>query len=65
VKRSGGRLAIKYEGKGVSAASGSATFAWIDPALKFVVKWEEADGGAELRNIKEGATVGRFVRGSA
>lgn len=48
-----GRKAVKYEGRGASA-SGSPIFVWIDPGLKFVIKWEDADGGAELRNIKEG-----------
>ena len=48
-----GRQAVKYEGKGASA-TGSSTFLWIDPALKFVTKWQDADGGAELHNIKEG-----------
>ena len=49
----GGRQAIKYEGKGVSA-SGPSTLVWIDPVLKFVVKWQDAEGGAELHNVKEG-----------
>ena len=48
----GGRTVIKYEAKGTSA--GASSFVWIDPTLKFVVKWTDAEGGAELRNIKEG-----------
>ena len=47
-----GRRAVKYEGR-VAEASGSSTFVWIDPSLKSVMKWEEADGGAPLHNIKE------------
>ena len=46
-----GRQTVKYQNKGASGAA-TATV-WIDSALKFVVKWEEADTGAELRNIKE------------
>jgi hypothetical protein len=36
------------------AAHGSAGSVWIDPSLKFVIKWEDTDVGAELHNIKEG-----------
>lgn len=47
-----GRQTVKYINKN---ASDFATFAvWIDADLKFVVKWEGASTGAELRNIKEG-----------
>ena len=46
-----GRQTVKYGNKGASGATTSAI--WIDPALKFVVKWEGAGAGAELRNIKE------------
>jgi hypothetical protein len=49
----GARKAIKYESKTTNAA-GSVASVWVDPVLKFVIKWEDADGGAELRNIKEG-----------
>jgi hypothetical protein len=48
-----GRKTVKYRNKG-AAASGSAASVWIDPSLKFVIKWEDADGGAELHNITEG-----------
>lgn len=49
----GGRQAVKYQNKG--AASETATAAvWVDLALKFVIKWEGTDTGAELRNISEG-----------
>ena len=47
-----GRQTVKYQNKVASQAAVAAV--WIDSALKFVVKWEEADSGAELRNIKEG-----------
>jgi hypothetical protein len=46
-----GRQAVKYQNKGASNAATTAV--WIDLALKFVVKWEGAGTGAELRNIKE------------
>jgi hypothetical protein len=47
-----GRQAVKYRNKGASDAATDAV--WIDSALKFVIKWEGAGTGAELRNIKEG-----------
>jgi len=46
-----GRQTVKYRNKGASDAVTSAV--WIDSALKFVVKWESAGAGAELRNIRE------------
>ena len=46
-----GRQAVKYQNKGASDVATAAV--WIDVALKFVVKWEDASTGAELRNIKE------------
>jgi hypothetical protein len=46
-----GRAAIKYAG---SSKNGSG-YAWIDPKLRFVLKWEDDKGNTvELRNIKEG-----------
>lgn len=47
-----GREAVKYQNKGTSEAATTAV--WIDKALKFVIKWQAAGSGAELRNIKEG-----------
>jgi len=46
-----GREAVKYQNKGTSEAATAAV--WVDKALKFVIKWEAAGIGAELRNIKE------------
>jgi hypothetical protein len=46
-----GRKAVKYQNK--EAFDDATGVVWIDPALKFVVKWEGAHVGAELRNIKE------------
>ena len=46
-----GREAVKYRNKGAPETATSAV--WIDPALKFVVKWENAGAGAELHNIAE------------
>jgi hypothetical protein len=48
-----GRQTVKYENKSVSG-EGSTTAVWVDPALNFVVRWQSADTGAELRNIKPG-----------
>jgi hypothetical protein len=46
-----GRKAVKYQNKRASEDATGAV--WIDPSLKFVIKWEGAHVGAELRNIKE------------
>ena len=46
-----GREAVKYQNKGTSEAATAAV--WVDKTLKFVIKWEAAGIGAELRNIKE------------
>jgi hypothetical protein len=46
-----GRQTVKYRNNGASDATTAAV--WLDLALKFVVKWESADTGAKLRNIKE------------
>jgi hypothetical protein len=46
-----GRQTVKYVNKGASDAAISAV--WIDVAVKFVVKWEGAGTGVELRNILE------------
>jgi hypothetical protein len=47
-----GREAVKYKNKGTSEAATTAV--WVDKTLKFVIKWQAAGSGAELRNIKEG-----------
>lgn len=46
-----GRSTIKYEATNASGDTG--TF-WIDPKLRFPVKWQGKNGGGELRNIQEG-----------
>jgi outer membrane lipoprotein-sorting protein len=46
-----GRETVKYQNKKVSADTSTAV--WIDKSLKFVVKWESTDAGAELHDIKE------------
>jgi hypothetical protein len=50
-----GRQTVKYRDKSASDAAISAV--WIDKELKFVVKWEGAGTGVELRNIQEGKQV--------
>lgn len=47
-----GRSTIKYEGNN---ANGETTFFWIDPKLRFPVKWQAKNGSGELRNIQEGS----------
>jgi hypothetical protein len=46
-----GRHTVQYLNKNAKGASTSAV--WVDADLRFVVKWETATTGAELREIKE------------
>jgi len=46
-----GRSTIKYEA--TNAGGDKGTF-WIDPKLRFPVKWQGKNDGGELRNIQEG-----------
>jgi len=46
-----GRDTVKYRNK--AAPGDGPTAVWIDPALKFVAKWESPQTGAELRNVGE------------
>jgi hypothetical protein len=46
-----GRNTVKFEG---TNAKGEAGAFWIDPKLRFPVKWKGKDGEGELRNIQEG-----------
>ena len=45
-----GRQTVKYVNKTPTLAA-STNAIWIDPTLKFVVKWEGRDAAAELHNI--------------
>ena len=47
-----GRSTVKYEG---TSAEGDLSSVWIDPKLRFPVKWQGKNNGGELRNIQEGA----------
>lgn len=47
-----GRQTVKYRNRAPSDVAISAV--WIDVGMKFVVKWEGASTGAELRNIRDG-----------
>lgn len=47
-----GRSTVKYEGTNAKGESGTI---WLDPKLRFPVKWQGKNGGGELQNIKEGA----------
>jgi hypothetical protein len=47
-----GRDTIKYEG---TNSNGETSSVWLDPKLRFPVKWQEKNGAGELRNIQEGA----------
>jgi hypothetical protein len=47
-----GRSTVKYES---TNASGEVSHFWLDPKLRFPVKWDGKNNGGELRNIQEGA----------
>jgi hypothetical protein len=47
-----GRSTVKYEGTNARGESGAV---WLDPKLRFPVKWQDKNGGGELRNIQEGS----------
>ncbi len=46
-----GRTTVKYEG---TNSSGDPDQVWLDPKLRFPVKWQGKNHGGELRNIQEG-----------
>ena len=46
-----GRSTVKYE---TTNASGDVSHFWLDPKLRFPVKWDGKNSGGELRNIQEG-----------
>ena len=46
-----GRNTVKYES---TNASGDVSHFWLDPKLRFPVKWDGKSNGGELRNIQEG-----------
>ena len=45
-----GRSAVKFEG---TNSKGEAGTVWMDPKLRFPVKWQGKNGGGELRNIQQ------------
>jgi Domain of unknown function (DUF4412) len=47
-----GRSTVKYE---TTNASGEVSHFWLDPKLRFPVKWDGKNSSGELRNIQEGA----------
>ena len=47
-----GRNTIKYEGK---SADGDVSYVWIDPKLRFPVKWQGKKSAGEMRDLQVGA----------
>jgi hypothetical protein len=47
-----GRSTVRLDGTNSRGEAGSV---WIDPKLRFPVKWEGKNNGGELRNIQEGS----------
>ena len=46
-----GRSTLKYE---ATNANGDVSHFWLDPKLRFPVKWDGKNSSGELRNIQEG-----------
>jgi hypothetical protein len=46
-----GRSTVKYE---ATNANGDVSHFWLDPKLRFPVKWQGKNSDGELRNIQEG-----------
>jgi hypothetical protein len=46
-----GRDTIKYE---TTSSSGEVSYFWLDPKLRFPVKWQGKSNDGELRHIQEG-----------
>lgn len=57
-----GRTTIKYE---TTNASGDVGHFWLDPKLRFPVKWDGKNSGGELRNIQEGAQAASLFEAPA
>jgi hypothetical protein len=47
-----GRNTVKYEG---TNSNGEASQVWLDPKLRFPVKWTGKSGTGEMQNIQEGS----------
>jgi len=47
-----GRNAVKYE---TTNANGDTGYFWLDPKLRFPVKWQTKNSSGELRDIQEGS----------
>lgn len=47
-----GRTTVEYEG---TNANGDVNHFWLDPKLRFPVKWQGKNNSGELRNIQEGS----------
>jgi Domain of unknown function (DUF4412) len=46
-----GRSTVKYE---ATSANGEVSHFWLDPKLRFPVKWQSKSSSGELRNVQEG-----------
>jgi hypothetical protein len=47
-----GRSTVKYE---ATSANGDVSHFWLDPKLRFPIKWQGKNSDGEVRNIQEGA----------
>jgi len=47
-----GRSTVKYE---TTSSNGDVSHFWLDPKLRFPVKWQGKSSSGELRNVQDGA----------
>lgn len=57
-----GRDTVKYE---TTNASGDVSHFWLDPKLRFPVKWQGKNNDGELRNIQEGTQTANLFEAPA
>jgi hypothetical protein len=57
-----GRSTVKYE---TTSSSGEVSHFWLDPKLRFPVKWQSKSNSGELRNIQEGAQAASLFEAPA
>jgi hypothetical protein len=56
------RSTVKYE---TTSSSGEVSYFWLDPKLRFPVKWQGKSSSGELRNIQEGTQAASLFEAPA
>jgi hypothetical protein len=57
-----GRSTVKYE---TTNSSGEVSYFWLDPKLRFPVKWQGKSNSGELRNVQEGTQAASLFEAPA